>query len=435
MADQADMTVQLPAEAAEIPVPPRPVVVVGAGVIGAACASALAEAGCRVLLIDRARFGRGCSEANCGYVSPSHILPLCKPGAIGMALRSMFQRDSPFHVRPRLDMRSWKWFWTFARHCTQSHMLHAGAALHALLQSSRKLYDQLLANGGLTDCEWETLGLLFVYGTPSHFDEYSHTDELLRREYGVGASRIERDALLDLEPALSSAATGAWKYDCDAHLRPEKLMQAWGRRLVDQRVCIREDCELVSLEHSDPGVSAIITTTGRIEVDQVVIAAGAWTRMLRRHLHVPVPIEPGKGYSLTCAPPPDGPRFPIILEEERVALTPMQSGLRVGSTMEFAGFDKSIRQHRLNILTRGANKYLKKPLFGPFEKTWFGWRPMSADGIPLIGQVPRLDNVWLAAGHSMLGVSMATGTGKLLAELLTRQTPHIDPHPYRIDRF
>ncbi len=125
----------------------------------------------------------------------------------------------------------------------------------------------------------------------------------------------------------------------------------------------------------------------------------------------------------------------MILEEYHVAITPFQTGYRIGSTMEFAGHDETLNRQRLGLLRRGAGEYLIEPFAEPVEEEWYGWRPMSCDGKPIIDRVPRLSNTYVAAGHSMLGVSLATGTGKLLAEIMTGTKPHVDPHPFRAGRF
>lgn len=414
----------------------RPVVVVGGGVVGAACASFLAEAGVPVVVIDRGRFGQGCSHGNCGYVSPSHVLPLCRPGAIGNTIKMMFQKNAPFKLRLRMDPAQWAWLWKFARHCNREDMLRGGHALTSLLNSSRQIYGEMIDSGRLTDCDWETQGLLFVFKSQSHFDHFAETDRLLRETYGMGATPLPGEELTKAEPALKpGVAAGAWLYDCDAHLRPDKLMDAWQRRLTQQGVQIRENCEFQGFERNNATVTAVATSTGTIAADRVVIATGAWTPLLKRQLGHRVPIEPGKGYSITMRRPEICPRYPMVFEQHRVAITPMQSGYRIGSTMEFAGFDTTLREERLSLLIEGAKVYLKEPIAEPFTERWYGWRPMSCDGVPFIGPVPTLSNVWVAAGHSMLGVSLATGTGKLIAELITGTTPHVDPGHYRVDRF
>jgi len=410
------------------------VVVVGGGVIGAACAYYLALAGRTVTLIDSGAFGRGCSHANCGYVCPSHILPLAGPGVIGSTLKTLFKRNSPLKVRWRLDPAMWSWFWQFARRCNARDAVAGGHAIQPLLDSSRTLYDELF-QGTLTDCEWDPLGLLFVFLTSSAMEHYAETDRLLRCEFGLGANRIEPGELASLEPALKPTLGGAWKYQSDGQLRPDRLMAAWRRVLEAAGVEIREHCALVDFETEGRHVRKLITTNGPLAADQIVVATGAWTPKLRGLLRCSVPIQPGKGYSLTLPRPALCPRFPMIFEEHRVAISPMQSALRIGSTMEFAGYDSRLNPARLRLLRESAAVYFKEPLAGPTLEEWWGWRPMTPDGLPLIGRIPAFDNLFLAAGHGMLGVSMSPATGKLVAELITGQTPHIDEEPYAVSRL
>ena len=166
-----------------------------------------------------------------------------------------------------------------------------------------------------------------------------------------------------------------------------------------------------------------------------VVAAGAWTPLLNEQLGCRVPIQPGKGYSLTMPRPAVCPKIPLIFPETRVAVTPFQSGYRLGSTMEFAGYDESIRPERLQLLKDGAAGYLSEPYCEPVLEEWFGWRPMTYDSLPIIDRSPKYENVIIAAGHNMLGLSMAPATGKLVAELAGGPSPHIDPKPYRAGRF
>jgi D-amino-acid dehydrogenase len=409
------------------------VVVVGGGVIGASCAYFLRRAGRAVTLIDSGRFGSGCSHGNCGYVSPSHVLPLAGPGAVRSTLKTLFRKNSPLKVRWRLDPALWSWFWQFSRRCNERDAIAAGNAIQQLLVSSRALYDELF-RATLTDVEWDPAGLLFVFLTPSAMEHYAQTDRLLQSEFGLAAARLEGNSLWTFEPALKPSVAGAWRYAADGQLRPDKLMLAWRRVLESMDVEIREQCALRNLVIDQRLARRLITDQGEITADQTVIATGAWTPQWRRMLRCRIPIQPGKGYSLTMPRPTLCPRSPMIFEEHRVAISPMQTGYRVGSTMEFAGYDTRLNTDRLRLLRESADLYLKEPLSGPTLEEWWGWRPMTPDGLPLIGRVPALENVYLAAGHGMLGVSMAPATGKLVAELLTGQPRHIDPAPYAVSR-
>jgi D-amino-acid dehydrogenase len=458
-------------------------VVIGGGVIGVACAYSLRQRGWDVTLVDRGRIGGGCSHGNCGFVSPSHVLPLAAPGAVRYALASMLKKHSPFHIKPRLDLHLWKWLFRFARRCNTSDMLAAGHACHALLESSRNLYQDLIAREAL-NCEWQTEGLLFVYDTRGGFDAYARTDDILAEHYNLPAKRYEGEALTDLEPALRPGLAGAFFYEDDAHLRPDRLMAEWRRVLDERGVEIIENCEFqgfvdsavhsvgnglraVPLGSVGNGLRAVplgettsqrrmpaperhsgrslrtgalrassaITSHGELPADAFVIATGSWTPLLADHVGYRLPIQPGKGYSMTMPRPAICPRIPMLLMEHRVGVTPMKTGYRLGSTMEFAGYDTSLPPERLELLRRGAAACLRDPYCEPVEEAWYGWRPMTFDSVPVIDRSPKYDNLYLAAGHNMLGLSMAPATGKLVAELMAGETPHVDPTPYSVSRF
>jgi D-amino-acid dehydrogenase len=353
---------------------------------------------------------------------------------LGKTLWTLFQRDSPLTVRFRFDPALWAWLTRFALRCNRPAMLESARGIQALLQSSRALYGDLFARGVL-DAEWEEQGMLFVFRSAQAMDHYAHTDQLLRQRFDVPARRLDGPALCEMEPALKSGLAGAWYYEQDAHLRSDKLMNSWHNVLLASGVDVRENCSLLGFEPARGRVQTVQTTKGAIATDAVVVATGPWTPLLKAHLGVRLPIQPGKGYSITMARPARCPRIPIIFEEDRVAITPMRSGYRIGSTMEFAGYDATLNRRRLDILRRAARVYLHEPEAEPVHEEWWGWRPMVVDGKPIIGRVPRFENLIVAAGHGMLGLSMATGTGKLVSELLTGRAPHVDPHPYSAMRF
>jgi D-amino-acid dehydrogenase len=412
----------------------RRAVVLGGGVIGTACTHYLMKAGWHVTLVDRGTIGGGSSHGNCGLICPSHVLPLAEPGMVAQGVKSLFQRDSAFSIKPRLDPSLWSWLMHFAARCNARDMIEAGHGIQALLLSSMTLYRELIDRESL-DCEFESRGLLFAYRSKPMMEAYAATNQLMSESFACPARRMDGDALLDFEPALKPGLAGGWYYHDDAHLRPDKLMSAWRRYLEASGVTIVENCGFQSFRSGQGRAEAAETTQGELSGDVFVVAAGAWTPLLNESLGVRVPIQPGKGYSLTMPRPSVSPRIPLIFPETRVAVTPFQSGYRLGSTMEFAGYDESIRPQRLQLLKDGAAGYLKEPYCDPVQEEWFGWRPMTYDSLPIIDRSPRHDNVIIAAGHNMLGLSMAPATGKLVAELVDGATPHVDSKPYRISRF
>jgi D-amino-acid dehydrogenase len=412
----------------------RDVVVVGAGVIGIACAHYLSWDGRRVTVIDQGTVAGGCSHGNCGYICPSHVLPLTEPGAIGAALRSLFNPRAPFRVRPRLSPALWNWLWQFARRCNHRQMLTAGRHLQAILDSSMREYRELVAAESL-NCEWTENGLLYVLRTERGMRAFAETDRLLTEHFGVTARRIDGDELPALDPALRPGLAGAFHYEGDVSVRPDLLNADWARKLQARGVTFLERCRLERVRKSGGRVVALETSHGELAADQFVFATGAWSPRLSAELECRIPVEQGKGYSVTTARPEPCPRHPMLFPEHRVGVSPFAGGYRLGSMMEFAGYDATIPPRRIQQLRESAAPYLvAAPPDGPAE-TWYGWRPMTWDSLPIIGRVPKLGNAYLATGHNMLGLSLATATGRLIAELTGDRVPHIDPAPYSPRRF
>jgi D-amino-acid dehydrogenase len=200
-------------------------------------------------------------------------------------------------------------------------------------------------------------------------------------------------------------------------------------------VTIREHCEMTGFRSEASRAVALTTTQGEIPGEAFVVAAGAWTPLLDKHLGCRVPIQPGKGYSITMGRPKLCPVWPMLFEEHRVAVTVWPSGYRLGSTMEFAGYDATLNRSRLELLREGARPYLHEPFGEPVVEEWYGWRPMTYDGKPIIDRSPTLSNVMIAAGHNMIGVAASPATGKLVAEMLSNEPPHIDVTPFSAKRF
>ncbi len=411
------------------------VLIVGGGIIGAACAYYLVQAGRRVTIIERDEFGNACSHGNCGYISPSHVPPLCRPGAISKTVKSLFDPDAPFRVKPSLNLSLLRWLWQFTRRCNRRDMMIGGAARHTLLQSSAMIYRQLIADRELEGCEWQTRGLLFVFDTEKERAHFSPLAKLVDEEFGVGATWYDGDQLVALEPALKPGLVGAFHYEGDAHLRPDRLVAAWRERLTRAGVEIHEQCSLENFVREGGKARAVVTSQGEMSADAFIVATGAWSPHWNKALGCNLPIQPGKGLSITMPKPRICPKYPMLLEECRVGVTPFESGYRLGSTMEFTGYDERINRRRLNLLSKGAKRYLVDPVCEPIEEEWFGFRPMSCDGAPIIDRSPAMANVMIAAGHSMLGMSMSPATGKLVTEMLTGAKPHVDPLPYRLSRF
>ena len=409
------------------------VLVIGGGIIGLASAYYLAKEGKQVRLLEQDTIGAGASHGNCGLIFTSHLVPLCAPGTIRHELKRMFQGNSPLYVKPAADVKRFIWFFNFARKCTATHMAYAIQARATLLQNSRTLFQQLFKDESI-DCDWEEKGVLLVFKTRTEMQKYEQTNRRLK-PFGLDAVSLIGNELLRLEPSLREDIYGAWFHKGDSHLRPDKLLPAWRQVLQKMGTAIEENCRVVRLVAGEQRILMAESTNGEYSADEYVLATGAWTPQVTRRLKLNLPVQAGKGYSLTMARPPMCPETPCYFYEKSVVATPWKSGFRLGGTMEFSGFNADIVARRIQNLTSAAKEYLKKQRAKTIIEQWVGMRPMVYDDLPIIDRAPNQHNLVIATGHGMSGISMATSTGKLVAEIITGRRPHIDPAAFRINRF
>ncbi|MEI2454359.1 MULTISPECIES: NAD(P)/FAD-dependent oxidoreductase [Lysobacter] len=411
------------------------VIVVGAGVIGLACALALLETGRSVRVIDAGRIGGGSSHGNCGTITPSHATPLAAPGVIAQALRWMLTPDAPLYVHPKLDLQLWGWLLRFAARCNERDWRASAQAKSALLNDSRARLEDWVGRYGLV-CEFDNAGVDYVFRERKSFEGGQFELDLLR-EFGIQVEVIDGARYEAQDPAFKPGVAGAIRFEHDAVLRPDRYVAELARTVCARGGDLIEQCRLQDLQRDGEEYRAL-TSQGVLRAGQVVVATGAWSPKLSQLIglsSLPRAMQPGKGYSITYDRPALVPRRPVVLRERKVCVTMWDSGFRLGSTMEFSGYDESLNPRRLAALERGAAEYLHHPV-GPVERErWYGWRPMSVDDVPIVGAVPGRDGLWLATGHGMMGVSMSAGTGQLIADLIAGRAPAIDPHPYRPERF
>lgn len=410
------------------------VVVVGGGIIGLSCAYYLERDGFDVTVIDQNQIAAACSHGNCGYICPSHVLPLTVPGAVKMALKSLFIPNAPFRVKPSLDPDLLSWMWQFAKRCNHDSMIAAGHHLKAILDFSMQAYRDLIEKEQL-NCEWRDDGLMYAFGSEKSLDAFAREDALLQSEFGVGARRFDGKDVCAWEPSLRDDLAGAFLYEGDATVRPDALNKSLRDLLVSRGVQLEEQCAFSGLKKRGAKVVALETSGGILEADHVVLAVGAWSAKWERTFQCALPVQPGKGYSVTMQAPAGSPVKSMLFPEKRVGVTPMDGYLRFGSMMEFSGYDSSIPKTRLQMLRDGVNPYLVRPIEQAVEETWYGWRPMTYDSLPIIGRTPKLSNVVLATGHNMLGLSMGAGTGLLVAGIIRKEDPLIDLNPFDPARF
>ena len=409
------------------------VLILGGGVIGLSCALALRRAGASVRVLEQAVPGHGASHGNCGTLTPSHAIPLSVPGVRMKALRWLLKRDAPLYVNPRPDPERWRWLLDFARRCNLSDARRAALARCSILQRSHALLPQWLAEEGI-ECDYGKRGTLYVYRDSRALHAGRAEVEWLH-ELGLTAQVLGADAVLGMEPALKPGVAGGVLHADDAQLRPDRLVEGLARRVRERGAVIETQTRIDGFDCGGGRINAVRTSRGTFSGERIVFALGAWSPRIASQLRMRLPMQPGKGYSITTSRPDPCPRTALVLREAGVCVTAWESGFRLGSTMEFSGYDSTLNRTRLDALRRGARAYLHCPFGEQLQEEWWGWRPMCVDEVPLVGPSMRWTNLLLATGHGMLGVSMSAATGELIAAQVAGARTMIDPAPYAPARF
>ncbi len=416
----------------------RRVVIVGGGIIGLCSAFYSAQRGCRVTLIERDGAQRdGCSYGNAGMIVPSHFIPLAAPGMVALGLKWMWNPQSPFYIKPRLSWELFDWAVKFWRAANPAHVRHAAPLLRDLSLASRACFEELSALPG-SDFGLVKRGLLMLCKTPHALDEESHTAQRAN-ELGVPAEVLDAKQTSELDPSVKMDVAGSIYFPKDCHLTPRRLLDGLQERLAAMGVEHSWNSEVTHWKvGQDQRINAVKLADGReIEGDEFVLCGGSWSPVVARDLNLKIPIQAGKGYSLTLPKPRELPQLCSILAEARVAVTPMGEALRVGGTMEIAGLDESITSSRVQGIINAVPKYL--PNFQPsdFEgiQPWRGLRPCSPDGLPYLGRTQKFRNLIVATGHAMMGLSLGPVTGDIVSKILAGEESAFDLTPLSPDRY
>ena len=397
---------------------PAQVTIVGAGVIGLATAYYAAKAGASVLVLERGSIGDGASSGNAGLVVPSFYEPLCAPGVIGEALGELLNPEGFFAIKPRFDPALPAWLLSFLLSNNRRQYSKCVSVLTELSAISSGLHGDLAAELPL-DYEYRQNGLLYVYANPKKLDS-AHTALSRSNLPGIQTEGLSVPELLELEPSLAPDLAGAIWYKSDAMLRPERFLASLAKGLYGAGGEIAGQTEVYDFELSGRRITALLTTAGRVPVDQVVLAAGAWLAPLSRRLGKRLPVEGGLGISLTFDPLPDMPRNCFLLDSHG-AVTPFAQGLRITGLLRLGGRDMDFNPRRIRGLWRSTQRYLPGLAGARVHKVWRGLRPCLPDGLPVIGRASRFDNLLLAGGHDQKGLSLAPVTGMLMEKLLNGQ--------------
>ena len=370
-----------------------------------------------------------------GLVCPSHILPLTEPSALREGLASLFRPRATFRIRPQLRISLYHWLWQFAKRCRHRQMIRVGRDLQRILDFSLSEFRSLLDTHTSLRDDLTTNGLLYVLKTDLGMRSFAKTDAILSGEFGLSARRLDSDELAAFEPSLRGPLAGAFHYPDDFSIRPDTLCSNWSGQLKKSGVRVLEHVELTEIMRSSGRIEKVLTLDEPLEADHYVFAVGAWSRAIGTLIGHNLPVEPGKGYSVTVDGTNHSLRHPLLLPEQHVGITPFRDRIRIGSIMEFAGYDTSIPETRIAQLQNTAREFLAAPTDSVVDDPWYGWRPMTWDSLPIIGRVPGLDNATLATGHNMLGLALAPATGRLVSQIVMETKPDIAMDAFSPDRF
>ncbi len=413
-----------------------PVIVIGAGIVGACAAAWLQRDGHAVTLIDPGDPGSGASSGNGGMLSASSIIPVAMPGVAARVPGWLMDSEGPLTIRWRYLPRLAPWLWRFVRSATKEKVEQQARALSALLAPALANYAPLVRDAAAAHLIRQE-GTLYLYASERSFlNDARNTD--IRRRNGIDIEDLTSAALRALEPDLAADFTHARLVRANGHTSdPRALVQALvthaqsqGARLLRERV--------IGFEHDGTRVDVVITDTGRHAASHVVLACGAFSRPLALELGDEVPLDTERGYHVIVKQAEKGPRTPTIFVDGGFSATPMDMGLRVTGTVELAGLQAPPDWRRAEVLMRGARRLYPGLMPGDDVNRltrWMGYRPSMPDSLPVIGPSARFANAFYAFGHGHVGMCAASTTGRAIADLLAGREPCVPLAPFSAQRF
>jgi D-amino-acid dehydrogenase len=392
------------------------VLVIGAGAIGSAIARELAVRGADVVVVERREtVGAECSYGNAGLVSPSHCIPLARPG-LWRRTPGWLRPGGAVYVRPRPSLPLLRFGLELARSCNRQRMLVGLRTLRDLARASRDLFEELAGEG--LEFGYHRLGLMNVCVGEAAYDELRADADLLRRE-GFEPEELDARAARELEPSLRAEIAGAVFWGEDGHCDPARFVHAVAAAAETAGATFQTGTEITGFESGPDGsITAVATSGGTLRPRTVVLAAGSWTERLARMAGARIPLEPAKGYHVQFTPPAPTLTRPLIFQESVFAATPLDGTLRLAGTMEFVGLDLRLAEKRALRLLHEARSYLQGLDSPAGVETWCGLRPCTPDSLPIVGRSGRVPNLLFATGHAMLGLTLAPVTGRAVADLL-----------------
>jgi D-amino-acid dehydrogenase len=410
-------------------------IIIGGGVIGLFSAYYLHKSGWEVDVLEQGDLSDNCSFGNAGMVTPSHFVPLASPGMIEQGIRWMFNSKSPFYVKPSLNPDLISWGLKFVKSATKKHAERSAGGLRDIAMLSRSLYHEFEKESGV-DFGLKDNGILMLFKLPKVEEEELHMVEKATN-LGLDAQYLTPAECRKLQPDIELDILGAVHYHCDSHMYPNMLMKGLVKYLEAAGVHIHRNTEVVNINHDADKITSVNTKDAAFTGDAYLISGGSWSPGIAKLVGLNVPLMPGKGYSFMVHNPVKPMTIPSILCEARVAVTPMNGSIRFGGTMEIGKINKQININRVKGIVEAVPKYFpefKLPV-PELKDIWFGFRPVSPDGLPYIGMSGKYKNLAIATGHAMIGLALGPATGKLIAEGFNGEKTSMDLNLFSPGRY
>ena len=407
--------------------------VVGGGVIGLSTAHYLKKLGAAPVIVESGTLGGGCSLGNAGWVCPSISSPLPAPGLTLKSLSWMLRPDSPLYIRPAALLKLAPWLMRFRSYCNHADQKRGIAALAALNKFTMDRYDELAGDG--VKFESSESGVLMAFHDSDKAAAAQKEVKLVAAAGAASCSELDEAELYEREPMLRPGFRFGLFVGAERHVRPESLTAGLGAALREGGAEIHEGALATGFRSEGRRVTAIATSRGDLEVDAVVLAAGAHTGTLTRMAGWPIPLTAGKGYSVTIDQPGNQLRQPLYLGGAKIGLTPFEGALRFSGTMELSGINRRMDTARIRSLRRVVSRDVDIPEAREGGRAWVGMRPMVPDSLPVMGKLPTRDNVYVNTGHQMLGVTLAASSGWALAGLIVEGRAGVGLGAFSVGRF
>ncbi len=407
------------------------VAVIGAGVIGLSCAAWLQRHGRAPVLFDAAGLANGASFGTAGLINGDAHMPVALPGMLRHVPGWLMDPYGPVRVRPSYLLRAAPWLvqWLLASRAGEAR--RGAQALHALHRGVFDGYRTLLGEPAFSALLHQSGGVLLARGERPGKDE--RFADMIRGELGIGCETLGAERLRELFPGIAPFAKRGLLFPNNGYtLSPLRLVEALFGSFSERGGALRQERVMKLIPHGDGW--QLLTSKANVIAKTVVICAGAWSKTLLGPLGVRIPLETERGYHLQLGVPSIPIALPIIHRARGLAITPMAEGLRLAGTVEIAGLDAPPDETRAIILRRHLDE-LFPGIEAETRRLWMGFRPSLPDSVAAIGPVARYPELFAAVGHGHDGMIGAPSTGRLIAELITRAKPHIEPAAYSLSRF